>query len=191
MHNQEASIRRITQIKAVIDNGLCRIGPRLDSRQKSDSILVGNASRAVILSDGVVQLCRSDHPNEAVLLLLSLAGSVAGLRWVLEGAEAEQRAEMLIGEMREPAESVLWPAARLRRRAEEAGLPAADIEKVLALGRFPMLAGRSGLPWSHVFKENAEAGTDSATVLDLACRLMDHALQGLASRWPGNFEMIA
>ncbi|MFA5140726.1 MAG: hypothetical protein WC728_15985 [Elusimicrobiota bacterium] len=191
MHNQESRIRRVAQIKAVIDNGLCRVGPGLDSRQKADSVLIGNASRSVALSDGVVQLCRSDHPNEAVLLLMALAGSVVGLRWVLGGPEAAQRAEILLREMGEPAEPALWPAERLLRRAEEAGLPAADLEKVLTLGRFPMLAGRSGLPWSHVFKENSEAGTDCATVLDLVCRLMDHALQGLASRWPGNFELLS
>lgn len=188
MHNQGSLIRRIAQIKAVMDNGFCRVGPGLDGRRKEDGVVVGNASRCVALADSVVQLCRSEHPDEAVLPLLALAAQAAGLRWVLAGPA--DRAETVLRELGDEAEP-LWPGGRLLQRAREAGLPDEDPRETLALGRLPGLAGRSKLPWCHVFKENSRTGTDAATVLDLACRWMGHALKGLDSRWPGSFELNA
>lgn len=190
MHNQESLIQKVAQVKAVMDNGFCRVGPGLDSRKRADGIVVGNASRCVALADSVVQLCRSEHPDEAVLPLFALAGQAVGLLCLLASKEPDRLAETLLRELSEGDEP-LWPAERLLERGRQAGVPDEELRQTLALAKLPGLAGRSKLPWCHVYKENSRAGTDGAIVLGLACRWMERVLKGLDARWPGSFVLTA
>ncbi|MDE2293345.1 MAG: hypothetical protein KGL53_14785, partial [Elusimicrobia bacterium] len=73
--------QRVGRAKAVIDSGLCRVGPRLGRDDAQAAVLTGGASRALALSDAVVGLCGRDHPLEALPLVRQLAETAVELRW--------------------------------------------------------------------------------------------------------------
>lgn len=183
----EDLIRRIGQVKALMDNGMCRVGPRLNKSGRADALFTGNASRSVGLADAVVQLCRQDHPNEALPLLRHLADTVTAMAWVAAAPDPEARAGEVLGELAGPGGGEAWPAETLRERARQAGLPEGEVEDVLAAGREFPRTGRSALPWSHLFPENQHRGPDSGRVLGRAVRWMGRALKALDGRWPGIF----
>lgn len=176
--------QRVGRAKAVIDNGLCRVGPRLDSRDAQAAALTGAASRAIALADAVVRLCLGDHPAEALPLLRQLAETAVDLRWT---AEDPARAPALPGE-REPARwDGLWDDERLCARAREAGMAGDDVSAVLGLAEDFAAGNRAGAPWSHIFPANGRPAPEPGRVLALAARFMGHVLAGLDARWPGIF----
>jgi hypothetical protein len=187
MNDIEALIRQIGQVKARMDNGMCRVGPRLDKGSRTDALLTGDASRCVGLADAVVQLCRQDHPNEALPLLRHLADAVTEMAWVLAAQDTEARAGEALGEGGRSCAGEAWPAETLLERARLAGLPPPELEELLGACREFPRSGRSALPWSHVYGENQRRGLDSSAVLRLTVRWMARALKTLDARWPASF----
>jgi len=188
MIDMEEFIRQVGQVKARMDNGMCREGPRLDKGSRTEALLTGSASRCVGLADAVVQLCRQDHPNEALPILRHLADAVTAMAWVLASAEPEARAAEVLEELGRSCAGQSWPPETLRERARLAGLPASELEDILSAGREFPHAGRAALPWSHVYADNQHRGLDSAAVLRLTVRWMARALKAMDSRWPGSFS---
>lgn len=186
MAETDELVRRIAQAKAFIDNGLCRVGPGLDREGRIEALMTGGASRALALADAVVQLCRQSHPNEALPLLRQLGEIAAGLRWAA-AADGEARARELLAEAGSARWQDLWDGERLRRRAREGGMPAADVEDVLGLAADFVRGNSAVAPWSHLFEQNRRPGVDTARALGLAARLMGHVLKALDARWPGSF----
>ncbi|HBL17436.1 MAG: hypothetical protein A2X36_12625 [Elusimicrobia bacterium GWA2_69_24] len=186
----EDAIRNIGKAKALVDNGLCRVGPRLRAECRSEGLLAGGASRAIVLADAILRLCQQDHPNESLPLLRELA-EVAALMGALAAApDPEAEAEAALAEAGGLRWEALWPSERFAGRARAAGVSEADARRLLeACGDF-RLAGRSAAPWSHVFPENQRRGPGALELLDLAIRLMGTVLRALDSRWPGAFPPL-
>jgi len=176
-------IQRIGRARPTIDNGMLRIGPRLDKTSRLDALLTGTASRALSLADAVVQLCRQDHANEALPVLRQLAELAVTAR----ATRTEERAGELLSLWEAPRWELLWPAEGLGARAREAGLPEGEITRIETLCRDFTRANRAVIPWSHVYEENQHPGCDAQTVLSLAAAMLAHVLLGLHARWPESF----
>ncbi|MFA6030970.1 MAG: hypothetical protein WC969_14030 [Elusimicrobiota bacterium] len=181
----EELIRKVGRVKVLIDNGMCRVGPRLDSASALDAALVRGAGRALLLSDAVVALCRAGRPHEALPLLRQLAAVAAAMRWI-PLAQSDERARAVSSEWGCSRWDALWSDEALRERARTAGL-AEDAEAVLSSCREFAVGGDSTLPWAHVFPENRRESLAPERVLELAGRLMGHVLRGLDARWQGDF----
>lgn len=174
----------VGRAKALIDNGLCRVGPRLESHDAQAAALTGSASRALALADAVVRLCLGDHPAEAAPLLRHLAETAVELRWV---AGDPLRAAVVLGALEAPRWDGLWDDNRLAERAREAGVAEEDILAVGALAVDFAAGNRTGAPWSHIFAVNGRAAPEARRLLTLTARFMGHVLAGLDARWPGTF----
>lgn len=176
-------IRRIGRARPTIDNGMLRIGPRLDKSSRLDALLTGAASRALSLADAVVQLCRQDHANEALPVLRQLAEVAVAVR----GTRSEEAAAGLLALWETPRWELLWPAEGFGPRAREAGLPEDESVRIETLCRDFTRANRAVIPWSHVFEENRHPGSDAATVLGLTASMLAQVLRGMHARWPDAF----
>ncbi len=194
-------IQLIGQAKAYIDNGLCRVGQKLKPVRVSEAFLTGGASRSLALADSVVQLCRHDHPTEALPVLRQLAETVVAMRWSVapiakkesklspdEAAEeCNRRAKKVFQDCEAADWEKLWPAERLAARARDAGFPQRDVDGVLG-GAVDFALGNSTVaPWSHIFEQNQRSGVEAQAVLGLAVRLMGHCIRALDEKWPGDF----
>ena len=49
-------------------------------------------------------------------------------------------------------------------------------------------ANAQGLPWGHVFEDNAQKGASGDDVLRTAAAIMGHVLKALELHWPGKFN---
>lgn len=176
--------RRIGMAKAVIDNGFCRVGPRLDRADLQGAALTGGASRALGLADAVVGLCRRDHPAEAAVLVRQLAVTAADLAWAAADAA---RAPAALAELDAPSWGSLFDEARWLERAAAAGIPAGDVSAVAALATDFQAGNRAVAPWSHVYSQNSRPAPDPVSVMRLTARLMGRVLRALDGRWPGTF----
>jgi hypothetical protein len=176
-------IQRIGQARPTIDNGMLRVGPRLDKASRVDALLTGAASRALSLADAVVQLCRQDHANEALPVLRQLAEIAVAVR----NTKTEERAAEILESWESPCWESLWPREGFPARAREAGLGEERISRLETLCRDFTRANRAVIPWSHVYSENQHPGADSATVLGLTSAMLGHLLLGLEARWPEAF----
>lgn len=176
--------RRIGMAKAVIDNGFCRVGPRLDRGDLQGAALTGGASRALGLADAVVGLCRRDHPAEAAVLVRQLAETAADVAWAAADAA---RAPEVLAALEAPRWDALFDEARWRARAAASGFPAADVSEVSALAADFLAGNRAVAPWSHVYAQNARPVPDPARVMALTARLMGRVVAALEGRWPGTF----
>ncbi|MFH2203608.1 MAG: DUF5677 domain-containing protein [Elusimicrobiota bacterium] len=187
MQDVEDLIQRVGQAKAFIDNGLCRVGPKLKPGHKLEALLAGGASRALALSDAVVRLCRHDHSTEALPLLRQLTEVAVVLRWAAAGDDAEERAKTALKEMAAARWDTLWPAERVSERAAQAGISQQDLGVVLE-GSVDFVVGNStGAPWSHIFTENQRPAADPQAVLAAAVRMMGHVLRAMDVKWAGDF----
>lgn len=176
--------RRIGMAKAVIDNGFCRVGPRLDRADLQGAALTGGASRALGLADAVVGLCRRDHPAEAAVLVRQLAETAADVAWAARDAS---RAEAALSGLEAARWDALFDEARWRARASEAGIPEADVAAVAALAADFLAGNRAVAPWSHIYPQNSRPAPDPVRVMALTARLMGRVLAALEARWPGTF----
>lgn len=180
--------RLIALAKAYIDNGMCRVGPRMDRKSKANALLAGHASRSVVLGDAISQLCVADRPNEALPLLRELMEIVAAMTWVSSGGDdAEGRAAESLSDLKSSRWAGLWDDDRAQSRLKEAGIPSSEVDSVLSLCQDFRGSGRAIVPWCHVFEENQSPGTQSDKVMRLAVRMMVHVLKALDSRWPDCF----
>lgn len=176
-------IERIGQARPTIDNGMLRVGPRLDKGSRVEALLTGGASRALSLADAVVQLCRQDHANEALPVLRQLAEIAVLMRAVRD----EEGAEAVLAFWDAPRWEGLWSGDGFAARAVEAGLPADAAERVESLCRDFTRANRAVIPWSHVYERNQQHGADAGTVLALTARMLGEVLRALDARWPDAF----
>lgn len=188
----EDLIQRVGKAKAFIDNGMCRVGPKLDKDRKGDALLSAASSRAISLADAVLQLCRHGHANEALPLLRHLAEAAVWMRWLASSGEADLadgRARRLAEELRTPQWEGLWSAPRLRQRLREAQMSDAEAEaEVLINACYDFVHGNAAVvPWNHVFSETQHAGARPEDVLRLTAFWMSHAVKALDARWPGQF----
>lgn len=186
MSELDEAVRRIAQAKAFIDNGMCRVGPTLDSRRADEEFLTAGASRAIALSDAVVSLCRQEHPTEALPVLRQLAETAVAMRWVA-AADGPGRAAVLSAEAEGARWETLWPGERLRARALAARLEPAEVDAALAGAAEFAFGGRQSAPWSHVFAGRRLPESSPAELLHRAARWMGHVLKALDDRWPGFF----
>ncbi|MFH1723395.1 MAG: hypothetical protein ABII00_02115 [Elusimicrobiota bacterium] len=180
-------IQKIGQAKAYIDNGMCRVGPRLRRGLRAESLMSGGAGRSLALADAVVQLCRQDHPNEALPVLRHLIEMAAVMRWVAVSEDAERDAAVVLDATDDARWEDLWSSERLLERARRGGIPEEEVRRVLALCGDFTRGGRAAVPWAHLFPENLHAGADARTVLSLTVRMMGHVLKALDTRWPAAF----
>lgn len=187
MSETEELIQKIGQAKAYIDNGLCRVGPGLKSEVKIEALLTGAASRSLALADAVVELCRRDHPTEALGVLRQLVETIVSMRWAVAKEGAEARAGEVFEAWEEARWDGLWTEGRLKARAQEAGIPEADVEGILSRSVDFVLGNSTGAPWSHIFKENQRPRAETRAVLLLAVRWMGHCIRALDIRWPESF----
>lgn len=180
------SIKLIGAAKARVDNGFSRVGRALNPADPVDRALMLLASRCIALANAALLLGMNDHPNEGLPLLRSLLEMAAHMRWIAcqDGAE---RAARFFKEHEKPEWEGLWPASRLKERSRVLGLPAAAQDKILKSCRDHVRANAAGLPWGHLFKENAGKGIGAEEYLDAAAVLMGHVVKSLDLRWPGNF----
>lgn len=176
--------RRIGMAKAVIDNGFCRVGPRLDRADAQGAALTGGASRALGLADAVIGLCRRDHPAEAAVLVRQLAETAADVAWAARDAA---RAPEALAALEAPRWDGLFDEARFKSRAAEAGFPEGDVTAVLSLAADFLAGNRAVAPWSHIYAQNTRPVPDPELVLALTARLMGRVLTALEGRWPGTF----
>lgn len=184
----QETIETIGRAKALIDAGMCRVGPGLVPTERGDALLAGGAGRALALADCVTRLCRHDHPGEALVLLRQLAETAVLLRWLRPAQEGgARRVEEAVSEGREPEWDGLWSSDRFRARAREAGVREEEVESILRLCADFARGGSTGAPWSHVFAENHHRPVEAERVLRLAARMMGHVLKALDTRWPGSF----
>ena len=190
MSEPELLVRRVGEMKAVMDNGFSRVGPNLDAKDPVQGWLQGAGSRSIALADAVVQLCRRGHANEAGPVLRGLIETVAALAWVA-AADGSKRLAEYRTQTKGADWATLWDLGRLAERLRAGGLPAATAEGWLeALRGHPakhVTASSAGLPWCHVYPENKEPGPEPETMLVLAADALSLALDGLHRRWPEAF----
>ncbi len=180
-------IQLIGRAKAIIDNGMCRVGPRLDRESRQDAFLTRGAGRSIDLSDAVVQLCSHDHANEALPILRALTEVGVAMRWVAAADADSDRAGAALAELQAGSWDEGWSDERVSKRAEEAGLTTEDLSAVLRSSMMFFVGGRSAIPWGHVFFEPGQSGASATTVLRLSARMMGHVLRSLEEHWNGCF----
>ena len=183
MLEKKELIQMIGQAKAYIDNGLCRVGPKLDPQDAASAVLAGGASRALALADAVAALCRQNRPAEALPILRHLAETAVRMNWV---ANDTSRAEEALKDLEAERWELLWPTDRLLKRAEEAGMKAEDLKNVVQTAASYARNGLQSAPWTHAFERNKPA-SGGERALELAVRLMGHVLAALDRRWPESF----
>lgn len=187
MSETEDLIQQVGQAKAYIDNGLCRVGPGLKPEVKMDALLTGGASRSLALVDAVVELCRRDHPTEALVVLRQLVETIVSMRWAVVQEESEGRAGEVLKAWEGAHWDSLWSEGRLKARAQEASISEADVEGILSHAVDFVRGNSTGAPWSHIFKENQRPAAETRAVLLLAVRWMGHCIRALDIRWPESF----
>jgi hypothetical protein len=187
MTDIDEKIRRIGQAKAFIDNGLCRVGPKLDKEDCAAGLMAGGASRVLGLADAVAHLSRQDSPAEALPILRQLADTAVNMRWLsCDEAARSERAAQWQAELEGAQWETLWSATKLAERAQVAGCSEAAAS-VVGLAKDFTLGNRTIAPWSHVFSINQHAAPGGEQVLAVAVELMGHVLTALETTWPQSF----
>jgi len=182
-------IDKLTKAKADIDAGMCRVGPRLEGRRPEQSFLTGGASRAIVLADAIIQLCRREHSAEAGPIVRHLAETAIAMRWVAaEPDAAGEKALRVIAELDSADWDHLWSSERLLRRAGEVGIDSGDLDGILKGAEHFARSGRMILPWAHAFPENNHKGIAAKNVLRQTTRMMGHVTRALEIFWPKNFS---
>jgi hypothetical protein len=179
-------IHLIGLAKARVDNGFSQVGKTLDAADPADQVLMLLASRSISLSNAALLLGMNNHPNEGLPLLRSLLELAAHARWIAAGPSGE-RALQFLEDHRNPDWGRLWPTARLEERASVLELPAAAREKALLACYDHIHANALGLPWGHVFPDNAHKGVTAEEYLGAISVLIGHVVKSLDLRWPGKF----
>jgi hypothetical protein len=179
-------VKLIGVAKARVDNGFSRVGKTLDPADPADRALMLLASRCVALANAALLLGMNNHPNEGLPLLRSLLELASHMRWISSQDSAERARRFLEEHIRLDWEN-LWPSARLRERSGVLGLPARVQERILRACGEHIHANALGLPWGHVFAQNADKGVSAEEYLEMVSVLMGHVVKSLDLRWPGNF----
>lgn len=173
--------------KSSIDRGFSQVGRNLDPDSTCDRVLMMLAARAVAVGNALVLLAQNSLTNEALPLLRSLLEISAAMRWIAAG-DCDKRAFELLEESKKSDWAGLWQTSRLRQRMREAAFPRALEERVLLFCYDHLHGNAQGLPWGHIFLNNANKGISAEELLKIAAVASGHVVKALDVRWPGRFE---
>lgn len=173
--------------KAKIDHGFSQAGKRLSPEDKAQRALMLLASRSVAVSNALMLLCLNNHANEALPLLRSLLQLSVEARWIA-AEDTAARALDFYDRHGDLEWEELWGEARLRERMAQLGFQKSVAEGQALDCRPHLYANAQGLPWGHVFHENAGKGVTGEQVLCAAAAIMGHVIKALETHWPGSFE---
>lgn len=172
--------------KARIDNGFSQVGKGLRSEDPAHRALMLLASRAVAVSNALMLLSMNNHANEGLPLLRSLLQLAVEARWISE-KDSRARAEDFFARHKDAEWDRIWSGADLRRRMRELGFQRDLEERALMSCYDHVHANAQGLPWGHVFQENAGKGVSGEEALRAAGAIMGHVVKALDLHWPEKF----
>ena len=184
------SIKLIGLAKARADNGFSQVGRTLDPADPVDRVLMLLASRAIATANAILLLSLNNHANEGLPLLRSLFEIAAHIRWIA-AQDSTARAREFLEEHRAPSWDAVWSGSRLKERMKVLGFGAALEDQVMVSCYDHVHGNAAGLPWGHVFEENAHKGMSADDLLKTTAALMEHVITALDSRWPGMFPAAA
>jgi hypothetical protein len=172
--------------KSRIDHGFSQVGKRLKAEDPAQRALMMLASRAVAVSNALMILAMNNHANEGLPLLRSLLQLAVEARWIAEKDSAE-RAREFFDHQKEADWERLWSRGRLLERMKHLGFHKSLEERALMSCYDHLHANAQGLPWGHVFAENAQKGVSGDETLRAASAIMGHVIKALDLHWPGMF----
>lgn len=175
--------------KARIDNGFSQVGKgkKLAEADAAHRALMLLASRAVAVSNALMLLAMNNHANEALPLLRSLLQLAVEARWIAE-KDHTARAKEFFTHQADADWERFWSRERLLKRMTHLGFQKTLEERALLSCYDHVHANAQGLPWGHVFSENAQKGVTGEEALRSAAAIMGHVVKALDLHWPGNFE---
>lgn len=175
----------VGRAKVHVDAGFSRVGRGLKTPTPADKAALVLAARAVSGANALAALCERGHANEALPLLRGVAEWSLALRWLC-AADSDARAAAVFVELGAPWDG-LWPASRLRERAEAFAVAPAALAAALDGASFFSRGNAQGLPWGHVAADACLPGKTPAELLSACAVFLGHALAALDGRWPGQF----
>lgn len=173
--------------KSRIDHGFSQVGRGLSAADPAHRALMLLASRAVAISNALMLLAMNNHANEGLPLLRSMLQISVEMRWIAAQDSAE-RSRLFFEEHRDAEWERLWGSAKLRERMLELGFQKSLQERAMLTCYDHLHANAQGLPWGHVFSENAQRGISGEEALRAAATVMGHVIKALDLGWPGKFE---
>ena len=183
---QDRYVQLLGLAKSRIDHGFSQVGRRLSPADAAQRALMMLASRAVAISNALMLLALNNHANEGLPLLRSLLQLAVEMRWIAE-KEGGKRAEEFFEHHRDADWDKLWSTGRLRERMRHLGFQKSLEERALMSCYDHLHANAQGLPWGHVFADNAQKGVTAEEALRSACAIMGHVIKALDLHWPGMF----
>jgi hypothetical protein len=172
--------------KSRIDNGFSQVGKKLSASDSAHRALMLLASRSVAVSNAMMLLCTNNHANEALPLLRSLLHLGVEARWIAE-RDAAARADDFFARHKDAQWGRAWDPAELGERMKALGFQT-DLAERAALSCYDHHhANAQGLPWGHVFSENACKGVTGEECLRAAAAIMGHVVKALDLHWPEKF----
>lgn len=186
----EPSLEIVALGKARIDNGLSRLGRRIDSKNPVDCALLLFAARAVASSNAAALLVAHGYEIEASLVLRVLGELAIWMRWIME-KDNTARAGTALREIEEPGWQFHWEKKGSIKRATHL-----DFEPFLQealsgfhLARFHSKAGH--VPWDHLVHKEFPSALSGAQATRAAALFLAHVLEALNARWPDYFPGAA
>lgn len=177
----------VSEAKARVDNGFSQVGRGLKSPAPAQRTAAVLAARAIALGNAVAALAGQGLAREGLPLLRELLEAAVCLRWIAAGSQ-DSRARRVLEEWGRVGWEGLWRDGELRIRAREGGVPDGLVEEVLSSTRAFRRPDASGLPWGHVFAEDAAPVMAAEDLLRRAADLSGHVVKALDQCWPGCFE---
>ncbi len=171
--------------KATVDNGLSRLGRRLDPRSPVDAALVFLAARALALADAVFLLAKGGRAAESAPLCLTVIRFSLSMEEALRPEEAA-RVRAWIEKSSESGWEGLWEG--LGRDMEKAGYSERALSAARRAKRAFLRGNARALPWIHVFEEEGGGEMSPEDVMLSALEALGRAVEALEARWPGSFS---
>ena len=153
--------------KAHIDHGFSQVGKKLAPADPAQRALMLLASRSVAVGNALMLLALNHHANEGLPLLRSLLQLAVEMRWIAAGDGAVRAREFFEGHKDVDWER-FWSTSRLRERMHQLGFQKSLEERTLLSCYDHLHANAQGLPWGHVFEDNAQKGASGDDVLRTA-----------------------
>lgn len=172
--------------KARIDNGFSQVGKKLASSDPAHRALMLLASRAVAVSNALMLLSTNNHANEGLPLLRSLLQLAVEARWIAE-KDSRERASDFFERHKDAEWDRIWSGPQLKERMRALGFQKELEERALTSCFHHLHANAQGLPWGHVFEENAGKGVSGEESLAAASAIMGHVVKALDLHWPEKF----
>ena len=182
----KAYLELVGLAKSKIDNGFSQVGKKLAADDPVHRALMLLAGRCVSIANGLMILALNNHANESLPMLRSLLQLAVEMRWIAE-KDSAPRALAFLSRAKDSEWTAFWDEKQLVERMRALGFQKALEERALLSCYDHVHANAQGLPWGHVFSENAHKGLTGEDSLRSASAIMGHVVKALDQRWPGAF----